>query len=134
MSERSASKVGGSSSLFHQVSTCRFARSLKSFQPTNRTSFHASARIHVHGKNVSPTARASGGSSGGWKKSKKGKNDGGRYEKEKESRGTIENHVDAVCFFTANRRSHGHCQPLDFQRFSSIFSCSICHWLVLIGT
>lgn len=31
-------------------SSCRFARSLKSFQPTNRASFHASARIHIHGK------------------------------------------------------------------------------------
>lgn len=37
----------------------------------------------------------------------------------------------AVCFFTANRRSHGHCHPL-FKDFPAFFSRSICHSYVLI--
>lgn len=37
----------------------------------------------------------------------------------------------AVCFFTANRRSHGHCHPL-FKDFPAFFSRSICYSYVLI--
>ena len=85
-------------------------------------------------KNVSPTAVASGGG-GQWsvvvveKKKKKErrrkkKNDVNRDEKEKESKRDDRKPralCGAVCFFTANRRSHGHCHSLDFQRFPSTF-------------
>lgn len=105
MSERSASKVGGSS-------FCSVIKKLSTDEP------HLIPRVGAHPcpwkkmfrrPRELPVVAAVVG-----KKNKKGKNDGGRYEKEKESRGTIENHIGAVCFFTANRRSHGHCQPLDF--------------------
>lgn len=89
-----ALKIGGCSSSLPSSSICRSARSLKSFQSTNRVSFHASTRAHVHGKTVSPTT----GTSGGLQKKKKKKGDR-RDEKGKKSQAAIENRALGTIFF-----------------------------------
>lgn len=115
-------------------SSCRFARSLKSFQPTNPAPHSTRRRASISTeKNVSPTTRASG--DGGWwwlektgEEKKKMMAPGMRMGKNHASN---DRKPRAVCFFTANRRSHGHCHPL-FKDFPAFFSRSICHSYVLI--
>lgn len=99
-------------------SSCRFARSLKSFQPTNPASFHASARIHIHGKKCF----ADHESFRWWWLEKTGeekKNDGTRDENGEESREQRSKTSRCVLFHRQSTVARSLSPP--FQRFSSIF-------------